>query len=556
MATATCHTAFGSGVTRLEAEGQQMRLVYRHVTLGCVVAGALASLGSECSPTPPACEGGDCNPETELPACISYCSPKLDHDDAIGEACSDDPCHPEVLSGNVILCPSPLTCFPAMDATSPLGVCLDLNQGLLEECNPDGFDLCQSGTYCRAVDDGEGGGCPGFFGLNGNEAGLCSLPVREGSACDADWGSPGCAVCEPGTLCRPDPHRGGRRLCQRSCESDGDCPCEDTEADTTCQPSGFCGICIGHGSACDYRNPDPEMDAHCEENPTEPDCYEWISNSPYECCDTMDQCVTNAPDPEDGEVYPGECCRPAGASCEPGTFDCCSDAACDPSTNECVACGEFGETPPFVGGEEFCCAGLEFRDDRCLVPCTDGLEGTACEACPGAEGEWKCTDRGDKCDGPATGTTDDCDGIDNDCDHRVDEDFAPSSCEAEVEACGSEFPGTERCIGGEPQCAVDDSTYCRYDFDTSRFYGNLDACGWGMKDCSVNGHADCPPGTFCFINNCWTDSTGMSYYGCWPIDQPHPSGACPGGTYVTENDSCTGSVCWAPGDLGGGYGCP
>ena len=407
------------------------------------------------------------------------------------------------------------------------------------------WDACQSGTYCKPTADWDGAfECPDFPSING-EAGLCALPQREGTSCDANWGSPGCRVCEPGTGCLPDPDRGGALTCQRPCEDDLDCPCPGTGEASVCRETGFCSICIVHGSHCEFRVEDSSQTG----NPV------WEAMAPYGCCDEDDECdPVGSPTLEPGAVVDGICCREEGAPCEVGGGDCCGNDACDPATNECVACGQFNEPIPTLNGEDFCCDGLEPRDDLCLVPCqhTSG----ACEKCPNVTGTWSCTPTGSECEPPGGAAAfDDCDGIDNDCDEKIDEDWEPPSatCTAEDADCG-DVEGTWDCsrsAGGEV-CLPDTSGLCKYTFGfPDSFRGNAAACGWGYLTCSTTGVPGCPPTSWCESDNC----SGVQH--CFPVDQKMCSQPNADDYLPPRSTACTGdTICWEPGQLGGFTGCP
>ena len=521
---------------------------------------SLFSLGAECSPTPPACGEGPCDEDTELPACISSCVPKLSRADALRATCHTDPCHPDVVGGAVALCPSPLTCVPSTgEPGGGFGTCQDLGQTFATACDPDSpFEACQSGTYCKPTDaySGTGPGCPNFDNLNG-EPGLCALPRREGNGCDANWGNPGCNVCEPGTLCLPDDTRGGRLICQRPCEDDSQCPCDGLSGETSeCLEDGACSICIAHRSSCEYREPDPELESLCASDPTEPACADYSRNDPYLCCHPEDECDPALDNPlEPGELALGQCCRPEGAGCEVGGGQCCGDDVCDPASEECVGCGQFGEDPP-SGNGDLCCDGLVERDGRCVRPCIEDT-GAGCEPCADVEGTWICTDHGDECEVNApSSASDDCDGLDNDCDRRIDEGWTPPSarCDVEVPGCGVlQDAGTWECTEDGEVCVPNRDAYCSYNFETQVFEGNADACLFGYRRC-YGSHTNCPPSSRCISDDC---SGSGSFFRCQPLDAMYCDTVGGSPAFVSEPRNCPGqeSVCWVPGDTSDMAGC-
>jgi hypothetical protein len=297
------------------------------------------------------------------------------------------------------------------------------------------------------------------------------------------------------------------------------------------------------------------MDSTCAMQPTTQGCPAWLANTPFGCCDAEDECVPNGTPVGGGVLNPGICCHGEGDSCE-DTSDCCPQHACNTMTNECEECGHLHEEPTAAG----CCIGLEDRGGECVAVCEETPE-DPCTPCPALPdmGEWRCDDEtGDECDPPAVMIEDDCDGVDNDCDEAVDEDWGPSSCEYEPEGCtGGEFPGVTRCVGENDEvCFALPGSYCRYDFDTRTFTGDAEACRWHGYDCESGGSSVCPPGTFCLVNDCWTTGMLTPHYICWGLDAPYPNSCNPPGDYTVENGACEGAVCWEPGDGGGGTSCP
>ena len=458
------------------------------------------------------------------------------------------------------LCPSPLTCVPSTgEPGGGFGTCQDLGQTFATACDPDSpFEACQSGTYCKPTDaySGTGPGCPNFDNLNG-EPGLCALPRREGNGCDANWGNPGCNVCEPGTLCLPDDTRGGRLICQRPCEDDSQCPCDGLSGETSeCLEDGACSICIAHRSSCEYREPDPELESLCASDPTEPACADYSRNDPYLCCHPEDECDPALDNPlEPGELALGQCCRPEGAGCEVGGGQCCGDDVCDPASEECVGCGQFGEDPP-SGNGDLCCDGLVERDGRCVRPCIEDT-GAGCEPCADVEGTWICTDHGDECEVNApSSASDDCDGLDNDCDRRIDEGWTPPSarCDVEVPGCGVlQDAGTWECTEDGEVCVPNRDAYCSYNFETQVFEGNADACLFGYRRC-YGSHTNCPPSSRCISDDC---SGSGSFFRCQPLDAMYCDTVGGSPAFVSEPRNCPGqeSVCWVPGDTSDMAGC-
>lgn len=548
------------------SEGKQHMKKIAGVLCSMSVLGVAALLvGGQCDPTERPCNNpGECEGD-EYPACIQHCVPQIPREDALGMQCVTDPCHPDLVdSGSAILCPTGLTCLAWSGGTH--GVCADLHQGLLGACEPQAINTCATGLYCRPFEDA---GCegnperPDNIPYYADAGGVCAPPIREGGLCDANWGEEGCRACEPGTLCTPDPERGNSLRCRRACDTDDDCPCNEGVDPSVClgdsdpgdgEADGFCSVCVAHHDECDYRAPDPEMDAYCNSNPRAAGCFEWLSQTPYDCCNAEDDCRLVS---LGGGTYPslstGVCCEPSG-SCETDD-DCCPGDLCNPSTNECQPCDGLGD-PVEVG----CCGDLEDRGDGiCRPECDPELIDTECDVCEGVEEKWTCTDEtGLEClpVEPTAGDDTTCDGKDDDCDGDIDEDWSGgSSCEFEDSRCdGRTFDGAEVCRGGSVECEpIED--YCVYDYAMqSLVEGNYTDCHQGWRDCETGGHGVCPPNTYCRVNDCWTDENEEPFYGCWPHGMAY---GCTGEPYGRDQDCSSGTICWVDGEWNTtGFVCP
>ncbi len=346
--------------------------------------------------------------------------------------------------------------------------------------------------------------------------GQCVPPRREGAPCDADWGEPGCAVCEPGTECLADPRAPGARVCLRPCSDAGDCACpsDDPAVLDTCQatlpePSSGQGACTGCGA-------------------TGGQCAGGAEG--WGCCDPADRCLG------------GACCRPLGAACG-ASAECCGRGEC--AGGLCRVCGAAGAPPDAVLG---CCAGLVDRDGVCSVPCDAGAPCNP-PGCPGRLGTTVCSPTAASCRVETTPEV--CNGVDDDCDGRTDEGIAPRSCEADPGGCGRNLPGTQACAGGAwGPCEVTD--FCRYQYATdapvpgvppgfSMGSGvSLYDCRWGRELCDSTvpgggGDAACPPGTVC-LGNC----EDPPQFICWPHDETL---TCRG-VVRWAAEPCQGVLCW------------
>jgi MYXO-CTERM domain-containing protein len=137
-----------------------------------------------------------------------------------------------------------------------------------------------------------------------------------------------------------------------------------------------------------------------------------------EVCDDVDNdCdgLTDTDDP-DYQVPTGPCGGyPATGECEPGHWECGPNPNNGNQVEEhCV--GGQGPTPEVCDGLDNDCNGVTddvaYNPPDCVVPdCTSGC----------CDGHWECVNGVDTCVPDAVGEPEVCDGLDNDCDLRVDE---------------------------------------------------------------------------------------------------------------------------------------
>ena len=510
------------GAENAERERAIDRETQRHANLRVAAVLALltpALLGTQCNPTPPSCDTTAC-PAGEVRVCLDRCVTPA----AEGEPCSDDPC-----DTTAQVCAFGLSCAGGFGTGGRHCVALDPPfETLFCRTDVQLFQPCQTGLTCRGYEDAANAACVGFQRpgfLPPEFDGQCVLPRREGSTCDASWGEPGCAVCEPGTECLADPRDPGKRTCFRPCADASRCACpsEDPAVLDTCQtmvlePSSQQGICTG----CATIGQECSAEA-----------------SSWGCCDRRNGCVG------------GVCCRDVGSPCG-RTEECCGEGQCIASgiASACHVCGPAGAPPDLFLG---CCPGLEVRNGVCSVPC---VEGARCSplGCPRQMGTTTCTTTGPIC--VAERLPEECNGMDDDCDGVIDDGIAPRACSADPGGCGRLFDGTQACTGGAWGAGrVGDC--CRYqsgggELDPDAPLGfshgasvNLDDSHSGMRLCDSSmpgggGNAACSPGTVC-ITNC--DRVAV----CQPHDQTLSCGAFEPDLWTAL--PCEGVLCWTAADL-------
>jgi hypothetical protein len=278
-------------------------------------------------------------------------------------------------------------------------------------CRSDGVTGCDPGSgnlVCRAppvspvdercdgrdddcdgrVDEGFGVGGPCTVGTGACARGGAVVCVGVGAVCDAAPGAPADEVCNGGDDdCdgATDEAPGGGVILA-PCQIPGG-PCPDGIARCeggvfgACAPAGAAEICDGRDNNCDGRV-DEDL----------PGCEGC--NSPG----NLRRCLVPPPG-EDGVGV----CRHGSRVCLPeGVWSPCRDLV--------------------VATDEVCDA----EDDDCDGAVDEGLQGPACSAGEGAcrvEGPTVCRNGQFVCELSAGGGPEVCNGLDEDCDGRADEDF-------------------------------------------------------------------------------------------------------------------------------------
>ena len=315
------------------------------------------------------------------------------------------------------------------------------------------------------------------------------------------------------------------------------------------------GVCIDQdGDEVEFRgDPGECLEDNCPDVPN-PDQADRDGNGvgdACEMCNAEDEVCDGADNDCDGEVDENaadEVCDGVDNDCDGEVDENAADEVCDGADNDCDGVVDEGHVPQGcdTGQAGPCAAGVtECRDGEvgCLgdeAPAgelCDGLDndcdeavdedvpgGEACETgipgvCgPGVEvcrdGDWACAPEIDA-------SVEVCDGLDNDCDDAVDEDF-----EGDGEVCATGEPGicrdgVWRCANGEVVCEPDaapgDEACNVVDDDCDGLVdeGQRNACGRcgetpeevcnGLDDdCDgeVDDEAPCPGVTVCRWGRC------------------------------------------------------
>ncbi|MHC4837224.1 MAG: TolB family protein [Planctomycetota bacterium] len=233
-----------------------------------------------------------------------------------------------------------------------------------------------------------------------------------------------------------------------------------------CQPDGECG---GGELECD-----DEGGVRCSTAPGGTD-----DESAAEICDDLDNDCDGEAD-EDPEMLSAPCY--SGNPAELGV------GACRAGTRACLAGGILGDCEGEIGPSRDICNGI---DDDCDGALDEAFEPEGCGV-----GLCAALARPSQCDGgdlipctPGEGDVDDatCDGVDDDCDGEVDEDYAPVAGCGEG-ACGAAATPSS-CVGGvetpcQPGAAADNDSTCDgvdddCDGETDEDYQAVVRCGTG-----------------------------------------------------------------------------
>ena len=303
----------------------------------------------------------------------------------------------------------------AKPGASPDGGCRGANL----QTDPENCGVC--GKVCE-IPHGQAACLAGQCGVGSCDPGYVDLDGQAGNGCECVKSNGGVEICDgadnncDGTIdegfdLQTDPDNCGQ--CGHVCSA--------AHSSGSCQ-QGKCGVDCLPG----YYDVDGNADNGCEYACTP-------SNSGIEICDGKDNDCNGLIDDHATDVG-----RPCGGNgCQPGALTCIAGAPI------CVGAGQ--PSQEVCDGRDNDCNGLIDESDPNLgKPCypigADGCNlqtGTCTGQC--RLGAWVCTVGALVCTGAVTPQREICDGIDNDCDGSVDEDFVlqtdPRHCGSCAVAC-------------------------------------------------------------------------------------------------------------------------
>jgi hypothetical protein len=445
--------------------------------------------------------------------------------------------------------------------------------GCEADCQPTngGVETCdQVDNDCDgSVDEGACACDPGDSRDCGQSEGACQTGTQECGS-DGTWGAcegatgPETETCDDvDNDCDGSVDENLERVCG---QNQGAC----SEGTETCSAGvwGSCDAVQPSTETCDGQDNDcdgtvdedfPDKGASCTEGVgpcQDSGAYVCNSNGTGVVCDA----TPGSPSTETCDDIDNDC---DGSVDENLTRSCGTNTGvCSEGTETCSG-GQWGSCQGQTTGSSEICDG---QDNDCDGQTDEGFpdKGSSCTVGTGAcqrSGTYVCTANGNNttCDATAgSGTPEQCDGIDNDCDGNVDESLTRTCgtntgvCSTGTETCsggqwgscqGGNSGGTEVCDGADNDC--DGQTD---EFLTTTYYFDDDGDGYGTSSsitaCSSSGNYTATQSGDC-------DDGNSSVYPGAPVNVCNSTDFdCDGVTGCADNDCSTGDACVSGNQLG------
>jgi len=373
-----------------------------------------------------------------------------------------------------------------------------------QECRADGIGLrCNAGAVSPCTNAGSNGLACTVTNVNGTavagvcQAGVCD-PTPQTEICNTLDDDCDGKVDEGLTNCTCSPQG-------EACDNDDDdCDGQIDEGITrpcgtgTCQGIETCTA--GSFGGCTADTPGTEVCNGLDDN------CDGIRDGFNEACSTMPPLPPESfpvDDPRNNPGHPSNNPIPENI-CQPGTKVCPANVG---PPNAFGACQ--GEIKPCNGATPCLdlCNGL---DDDCDNLIDEDFAPADCSTNCGV-GQTSCVNGAIQCTTTAAMDDTTCNGIDDDCDNLIDEDWMSSGACGQGQVCN----GMERCINGMEVCVGDtigqESCNCDDDdCDTRVDEGSLCPAGATCANCQcafpcAEGEFPCPLGKVCQNNFCITD---------------------------------------------------
>jgi hypothetical protein len=431
-------------------------------------------------------------------------------------------------------------CSPLVTCGNTLGSyrCDDCPQGYagdghtcvdVDECESE-TSLCDAHVACTNTEGGYTcGECPTGYTGDGficQDIDECSVsPCDPLTWCANEEGSYTCGECPPGY--EGDGYAGCLDIDECATENGG---CTEDEECFNEEGSYYCEVaCLLDDRTCDGRDDDCDGDVDDDYEIQPVVCGGPLCNGRLECIDGVVVAHCNLE-----EIDANEQCNGVDDDCDGAIdedlhdrVDTCGIGACNvPGHFTCVD-GQPGSDCPPPAPNDASCNGIDddcdFRVDE-DYPFTQITCGTG--ACL-ASGTHFC-DRGtlvSRCTPRAPALNDvTCNGIDDDCNGTADEDFVSQLTQCGVGACRAQ--GTTSCISGlivnscQPSPAAADDSACNGVDDDCN--GSVDedfvsqATSCGTANCASSGTTSCVAGQI--VDSCRPATTGPSDANCNGVD--------------------------------------